>query len=311
VTPRAPDGAGAAGRRTFHGNGFSLEIPENWTDLTIYTFRGPRLRKFEPIACVQTEPGAGFADAESYATARLPLALRAASGGRLLRRQSVPLGSTAEGVAAEIRWAPSREATYFQRLLYAVFEDCGFVMSANLTPHARAAIAPTLNKLFASFRPWGAGWRSSRESPRTWIGDRFRLELPEGWNDESTLLLAEPDPERFRRNLVVRRIPVEEDPGDLTLWAEAEVEILEKAAKGFELIALRETTTRDEAFAHTIDFRRETDDGDRLRQTELAAWRRGFFHTLMFTAEADPPRAVERMIQPLLRSFAAKGGARG
>ena len=168
-----------------------------------------------------------------------------------------------------------------------------------------------MNALFASFRPWGAGWKSTRESPQLWVGDRFRIELPDGWIDESLVLLAEPDAERFRRNLVVRRLPIEEDPGDLTLWAQAEVELLEKATKGFRLVALRETTAKDEKNAQTIDFRRDADNGDPLRQTELAAWRRGVFHTLMFTAEADPPRGVERQIEPILRSFTAKGGGRG
>ncbi len=299
--------AAGTGRRRFHGPGYSVEIPEDWTDLTVYAFRGPRVRDFEPVLSVQVEAGAGFPTADAFASDRLPRALRAASGGRLLCRDRIRLGSSTEGVRAEIRWSPSKEQTWFHRLLYVVHEGAGFVLGAHLTRHARGAIGRGVDAVMGSFRPYGAGWRTQREGAETWIGDRFRLELPKPWRDESQVLLAEPDATRFRRNLVIRRVTVEEDPGDLSGWAAVEVEVLKSATKDFELISMRETTTRDQGFAQTIAFRMATAGGDRLRQTELAAWRNGVFHTLMVTTEDDPPSAIARSVQPMLRSFAAAG----
>ena len=289
--------------RSFHGPGFSIDIPEDWNDCTVYAFRGPAIRDFEPVLCVQVEPEAAFASAEDFANARLPLALRGASGGRLMRRGTIPLGSTHQGVFAEIRWAPVKGQAFVQRLLYSVFEERAFVVSCNLTRHARAAAGRSIHEVFRSFRPYGADYRSTR--PSSWLGDKFRIDLPAGWKDESLLVLAEPDATRFRRNLVLKRTPEPDAPPDLRPWADVEVAILKETAPGFELVEHRETTTSDEDFAQKIVFLRDTEDGDRLRQTEIAAWRGGTMYVLVATTEADPPREVARMIEPMLRSFAA------
>lgn len=294
--------------RTFRGPGFSLEVPDHWTDNTIYAFRGPAIRDFEPILCVQTEPGAAFATADDYARARLPLAVNASSGGRLLRREPMKLGSSHEGVFAEVRWSPAKTQEFYQRLLYAVFEDTGFLVSCHLTRHARAAASGSIHKVFSSFRPYGAAYRSSR--PSSWIGDSFRLDLPPEWKDESLLLLAEPDATRFRRNVVVKRTPEPEAPDDLRPWADIEVGILKDASPGFELLEHRETTTADEKFAQKIVFLRDTEDGDKLRHTELAAWRDGVMYVMVATTELEPPRPVARMIEPMLRSLAVGTGTK-
>jgi len=307
VTAREAQGGRGIEFRRFHGPGFSFGIPVDWVDDTIYVFRGPAIRDFEPALCVQTEPGAAFPTAEEYAGARLPLALDAASGGRLLRREPMRLGSSHEGVFAEIRWSPAKGQEFVQRLLYAVFEDTGFVVSCNLSRHARAAAGRSIHRVFASFRPYGAAYRSSR--PSSWIGDAFRIDLPPDWKDESMLLLAEPDATRFRRNIVVKRTPEPDPPDDLRPWADVEVGILKDACPDFQLLEHRETTTADEGLAQKIVFTRATEDGDRLRQTEFAAWRAGIMYVMIATTELDPPRPIARVIEPMLRSFtAAKPG---
>lgn len=307
MTPREGEPTGrSVTLRKFRGPGFTLDIPDHWVDATIYCFRGPAIRDFEPVICVQSEPDSGFSSPEDLARARLPLALDAASGGRLLRRETIPLGSTHEGVFAEIRWSPTKEQEFVQRLLFTVFEDQAFVVSCNLTPHARAAAGRSIHKVFESFRPYGAAYRSSR--PSSWIGDAFRLNLPADWKDESVLLLTEPDASRFRRNVVMKRTPEPDPPDDLRPWAEVEVGILKDATKDFELVAHKETTTADEGFAQRIEFLRATDDGDRLRQTELAAWRNGVMYVMVATTEPEPPRRVARLIDPILRSLHVSKG---
>jgi hypothetical protein len=309
VSAREAPAAEPIALRPFRAQGYTLQVPESWLDLTTYAFRGPRLRDFTPVLCVQTETDVGFDAIEDYARARLPLALRGCSGGRLLKQEPMRLGSTHTGMFAEIRWSPARGQEYVQRLLYTLFEKRGLVMSCQLTRHARAAVGDGIRRLFETFRPYGAAYRSSRAC--SWIGDSFRIDFPEGWSDQSTILIAEPEPDRFRRNLVIRRILEPEAPDDLRPWAENEIEILKKAAKGFELLEHRETTTADQGFAQKIVFLRDTDSGDRVRQTEVAAWRAGAMHVMLATTEVDPPRRIARLIEPMLRSFSAgKGGER-
>jgi hypothetical protein len=309
VSAREAPAAEPIALRPFRAHGYTVQIPDSWLDLTTYAFRGPKLRDFNPVLCVQTESEVGFDSVDDYARARLPLALRASSGGRLLRQEPMRLGSTHTGVLAEIRWSPGKDQEYFQRILYALFENRGLVLSCHLTRYARAARGESIQRVFEAFRPYGAAFRSSR--PSSWIGDSFRIDLPEGWTDMSTILLAEPEPDRFRRNLVIRRILEPEAPDDLRPWAENEIEILKKAAKGFELLEHKETTTADQGFAQKIVFLRDTDSGDRVRQTEVAAWREGAMHVLLATTEVEPPRRIARLIEPMLRSFSAsKGGER-
>ena len=296
-----PRRAGAA-RRRYLCNGFALEIPAAWRDVSFYAFQGPELKGFRPTVGVQVEENLRDPDIERFARPRLERQLRAASNARLTRRERVRLAGGVVANRAEIRAFTPDENRSYHRLLFAVANDAGFLLSAALTRHARLAIGSGIDAVMASLRfPIG-------EAPLKdeWIrAGRFALKLPEGWTDESLVMFAEPDRKRFRRTLTVRRATGEAAAPDEAEWAKAEIEILAESVPGFELLSHKETVTLDGASAQLLSFRRNAGKKDALLHTGLLAWRGAARFTAIATTEAAPPKAIERALVPMLRSLAA------
>jgi hypothetical protein len=249
---------------------------------------------------VQLEEDAGDLDVERFARPRLERRLRAASNARLTRRERVRIGGGVEAVRAEIRaFAPDESRTY-HRLLFAVANQTGFVLSTVLSRHFRLAAGRSIDAVMASVRfPFG-------EAPLKdeWTrADRFALRLPEGWVDDSLVMFAEPDTKRFRRTLVLRRQTEEPAAPDEVEWAKAELEVLAQSVPGFELVSHRETATLDGGSAQLFSFRRNAGRKDALRHTGLLAWRNGARYTALVTTEERPPASIERGLLPMLRSL--------
>ena len=292
----------AAPRRRYLGNGFTLEVPAAWRDVSFYAFQGPELKGFRPVVAVQVEENIRDPDVERFTRPRLERLLRSASNARLTKRERVRLGGGVEAIRAEIRAFTPDENRMYHRLLFAVANETGFLLSSALTRHARLAIASGIDAVMASLRfPHG-------EAPLKdeWIrAGRFALKLPEGWTDESLVMFAEPDRKRFRRTLTVRRTTGEAPAPDEAEWAKAEIEILAGSVPGFELLSHKETVTLDGASAQLFAFRRNAGKKDALLHTGLLAWRGEARFTAIATTESQPPKAIERALVPMLRSLAA------
>src|SRR5262245_59251041 len=111
--------------RAFKGNGFTIQVPADWVDLTLYTLlNGP---SGQPLYVrVSAERGTEAATAQEYAESRIRQAASALPGGRLLKRADVKLASGQPACSAEIRWYPSDETRLYQRLLFVVWQGTAF-----------------------------------------------------------------------------------------------------------------------------------------------------------------------------------------
>jgi hypothetical protein len=294
----------AAAARVFRGNGFTIQIPATWVDLTLYTLLGNAGTGPPPYVRVSAERGTEAATAQEFGDGRIRQAAAALPGGRLLKRADVKLGSGQPAHSAEIRWYPSDEMRLYQRMLFVVWQGTGLMLVTQLDKKSKATIGPTIDRLMASLRP--ADPRSPAPPPAKGLlrftADPFTLDHPEGWEDRTVYTVAEPDEARFRRNLVVHRRPMPEEPTSIQETAAAEADALKGSIPGIEIVEIAEARVKDGKPAARVLLRRDVEGGT-ITQTQVIAHRSGVLNVLTFTCEEEPQPSVTKTGAAILESF--------
>lgn len=319
---------------SFVGNGFSVAIPAAWVDRTIYTYVGPAGR--DPAAWVRilVDPAVMQGTVGEFADVGIRAASAAAPGYRLLRRQDVKLTDGSLGIRAEVRWFPTDDLRLYQRMLYVLWGKTGITITSHLTKKTRLTQGPVIDGLMESIRrrggalPVGQPSSSGSRPPAPGnlpptpaspfpasgsrvVADRFTMDLPDGWKDETVYMLAEPDESRFRRNLVIRREKLETAPGSLGDLARAEVDNLAASVPGFELMQEAQAAVRDGGPAHRLVFRRSLESGAKVLQLQHVAWRVGFLYWLSLTVEDAIEDREKAVLLAVLESFSGTAAQQG
>jgi hypothetical protein len=285
----------------FRGNGFILQIPEDWVDSTIYTFVGSITGggTYWVRVNVEKDPVAGgIAD---YARTRLDAMLTVA-GTRLLKREEGAVHESFQAAQAEIRWQPTDDLRIYQRVLVGLWPRTGVTLVTQMNKKERQTVGPTLDRILAGVRP-----RSAASDPEEgWVrfdADRFSLLAPGDWSDQSVYSLAEPDESQFRRNLVIQRRIVPDPDQPLQELASQGLVNLQETVKGIEDVEQTDSETADGSPAVRLDFTRAV-EGGRVRQTQLLARREDTLHVLNLTTELDPPEEINADLERVITSFA-------
>ncbi len=300
--------------RPYAGNGFTLEIPDGWVDMTIHTFVGPSGE--DPTSWVRAivDPDVAGAALDAYADRCILAASRAAPGFRLLRRQALRLAGGSAAIRAEARWFPTDDVRFYQRMVYVLWGGIGVALSSHLTKKTRHTQGPIVDRLMESIRPRVASPPAGAPATATGtprgagvrvVADRFTIDLPEGWTDATVYMLAEPDESRFRRNLVVRRERPENEPASLADLARAEVEGLAATVPAFELVHEAPAQSRDGGPTHRLLFRRSTESGGRVLQLQHVALRESVLYWLSLTVEESVREGERDALLAVLGSFSA------
>lgn len=295
----------SAPTRAFRGNGFTIQIPAAWVDLTLYTLLGDAGTGYPLYVRVSVEKDSDADTAQEYAESRIRQAASALPGGRLLKRTDVKLTSGQPACSAEIRWYPSDEMRLYQRLLFVISQGTAFTLVTQLDKKSKATVGPSIERLMASLRP--ADPKSQAPPPAKGLlrfsADPFTLDHPEGWTDGTIYTIAEPDQGRFRRNLVIRRHAMPEEPPSIQEVAAAEGDSMRASIPGVEIVEIGEATVKDGKPAARLQVRREVEDGA-ITQVQLVAHRAGFLNVLTCTLEEAPPQPVSKACSSILESFA-------
>jgi hypothetical protein len=299
--------------RPYRANGFGLLVPQGWEDLTLHTLVERTESDFPHWLRVLVDAHPQASSAVEYGEAILRRAIETAPGCHVLRpAQKLELAVPA--AHAELRWSPTDDLRIYQRYLFVLAGDAGFTLSAQMTKKTRITLGPVIDGILRSLRTPDPARGDPPPAPGLlrYRGDRFVLDHPENWIDRTTYTLAEPAERGFRRNLVIRRETLEEEPFTLKHLADAEMAGLVGAVPGIEVLDRAEIEVQDRKRAVRVFVRRPA-DGGAVEQAMLLAPRGKVLHVLTATYEAGADDRIRGGASAVLASFsfgsAAKGGA--
>lgn len=149
----SPDVAQEFHGRTYQADSFSVDIPEDWTDRTVFTLVGPVTDGVTHNITVIRQSDLETDSLEAFADLQIQSLESELKGCRLLLREPVRLASDEEAYRAIFVWWPTEEKRLYQEQIYVLHEGTGFTLTASFSKKSRKTIGPLIERAMLTFRP--------------------------------------------------------------------------------------------------------------------------------------------------------------
>ena len=135
----------------FRGNSFTLDTPEGWQDITVYTIAGPIQDDMQHNIVVNI---AYDLEADSVATlGKLQIETLEAQlqGLRILKHGEITLNNGQEAYEVIFRWEPTNFGRLYQQQIYVLSGKTAYTLTSSFTRKTRKTKGPLVNRIMMSF----------------------------------------------------------------------------------------------------------------------------------------------------------------
>lgn len=138
---------------SFRGNGFTINMPEEWQDKTIYTLAGPVEDDIQHNILINVEQDVEMDSVAEYADRQIESLESQLHGCRVLKREETHLDNGLEAYDVIFRWDPMENVQYYQKQIYVLFEDAAYTLTTTFTKRSRKIRGPEIDRIMMSFEP--------------------------------------------------------------------------------------------------------------------------------------------------------------
>lgn len=139
--------------RIYRGNGFTIDLPEEWQDETVYALTGTTEDGIQHNVLINVEQNVETGSVAEYADRQIETLTTQLQGCRLLKRGETLLSNGLEAYEVIFRWCPAEEVMLYQRQIYALFENTAYTLTTTFTKRSRKTMGPEVDRIIMSFRP--------------------------------------------------------------------------------------------------------------------------------------------------------------
>jgi len=135
----------------FRGNTFTINTPQGWQDMTVYTIAGPVEDDMQHNIVVNI---AYDLEADSVATlGKLQIETLEAQlqGLRILKHGEITLNSGQEAYEVIFRWEPTNYGKLYQRQIYVLSGKTAYTLTTTFTRKTRKTKGPEIDRIMMSF----------------------------------------------------------------------------------------------------------------------------------------------------------------
>jgi hypothetical protein len=132
-------------------NNFSLIASDEWKDKTVYRIEGPEENGLLHSIVITVEEGI-TAPLNQFAELSIIGVKNELQGYEELKRGAVRFQSGIAGEEVVYRWTPVDKREVYQRTVYLVHQQKGYIMMATFTPKTWKTMGPVVDKILMSFR---------------------------------------------------------------------------------------------------------------------------------------------------------------
>ena len=136
---------------TILNNRFSLKIPAEWQDNTVYSFEGPEEDGIKHNIIVTIENNVDIPDLEKYANMRIEAVGSELKGYNELKRGQVRLNNNLPAYEVVYKWCPVENREVYQRVIYLLFQNTGCTLTATFSKKTWKTKGPEIGKILMSF----------------------------------------------------------------------------------------------------------------------------------------------------------------
>jgi hypothetical protein len=137
----------------YKANTFTLNLPEDWEDKTVYILTGPVTGGVQHNVIINVEQNVSFDNVEDYAEWQIGALEGELKGCRLLKKGKKTLENGLPAYEAVFRWYPTDELRIYQQQIYVLVQNTGYKLTASFTKKTRKTLGPMVEQMMLSFNP--------------------------------------------------------------------------------------------------------------------------------------------------------------
>ncbi len=137
----------------FRGNGFTLNMPEEWQDKTIYTLAGPIEDGIQHNVLINVERDVEADSVTQLADRQIESMEMTLHGFRVLKRGEITLDNGQEAYEVVYRWEPTDMNRFYQRQIYVLSGKTAYILTSSFSKRTRKTRGPEVDRIFMSFQP--------------------------------------------------------------------------------------------------------------------------------------------------------------
>jgi hypothetical protein len=138
----------------YRANSFTLNLPNDWTDKTVFTLTGPVTDGIQHNITVNTRKDLPVDDLLEFAEAQLGSIETELKGCRLLLKEPCKLTNGTPAYRAIFVWWPTEELRLYQEQIYVVHENTGYTLTASFSKKTRKTVGPEIERAMLSFEAY-------------------------------------------------------------------------------------------------------------------------------------------------------------
>jgi len=137
----------------YHGHGFTVPLPEEWRDQTLYTLSGPVADGLRHTVLVEVDPAPETDVLDAYVDAHLRILGRDLDGFRLLKKDEQALSDGTPAVRLIFCWKRHGRRPLYQEQLLILHKQKAYKLTATFTNASRKRLGGRIEAMMLGFMP--------------------------------------------------------------------------------------------------------------------------------------------------------------
>lgn len=137
----------------YKANSFTLSLPDDWTDKTVFTLTGLVTDGIQHNITITHSDDLPVDDLLDFAEWQIRSLEDSLKGCRLLLKEAAKLDSGQAAYRAIFVWWPTEDLRLYQEQVYVLHEQTGYTLTASFTKKTRKTLGPQIERAMLSFSP--------------------------------------------------------------------------------------------------------------------------------------------------------------
>jgi len=138
----------------YTADSFTIPLPEDWTDKTIYTLTGPVTDGVQHNITINKQTEIGIDELLEFAEWQIQSLVTELASCQLLLKEPCQLANGLAAYRAIFVWWPAEDLQLFQEQVYVLYRDTGFTLTASFSKKTRKTLGPEIERTMLSFQPY-------------------------------------------------------------------------------------------------------------------------------------------------------------
>ena len=135
-------------------NQFSLNLPEGWSDTTVFTFQGPHDSGVQHNLVLVIDPAVEKdIEVAAYAKQQLENSKQVLPGFEMINEQEKNIRSGLPAYEIVYKYIPADEVIIFQKQVFMIIGDKGYSFTSSFSKKTLKTIGTEVDEIIASFVP--------------------------------------------------------------------------------------------------------------------------------------------------------------